>query len=175
MTATSIAQMKKRKTANCRSNTVSRKKKHKRMGVMKGYRSGLEEMIARSLTKRGVKFTFESRKVPFIEPEKRRHYTPDFFLPNGIVIESKGRFLSKDRQKHILVKQQHPNLEIRFVFSRATDPIYKGSNTTCAMWAEKFGFKWAEKEIPDDWIREDSNPKWIEALWDLIPTKKKGK
>lgn len=137
---------------------------NKPRGVVEGYRSGLESKIKKSATARGHKVGYESHKVPFIEPAKQRHYTPDFFLENGIVIESKGRFISKDRQKHLFVKDQHPDLEIRFVFSRGSSPIYKGSKTTNASWAEKYGFKWAEGDIPESWFREKPNLKSIEAL-----------
>jgi len=128
------------------------------------YRSGLEKINQDYLRKKGIKYGYESRKIPFIEPAKKRHYTPDFFLPNGIVIETKGRFLSKDRQKHLLVRDQHPDLEIRFVFSRAKTPIYSRSKTTLAMWCEKYGFKWAEKLIPDEWIKEPKNGLWVKAV-----------
>ncbi len=133
-------------------------------GVANGYRSGLEKVIMEYLNKRGVPYSYESHRIPFVEPAKRRTYTPDFFLPNGIVIESKGRFLSKDRQKHILIKQQYPDLELRFVFSNANSPIYKGSKTSLSKWAEKYGFEWADKMIPDTWIKEPPNLKWIKAL-----------
>jgi len=128
------------------------------------YRSGLEKFNQDRLRLRGIKYGYESRKVPFTEPSKQRLYTPDFFLPNGIIVETKGRFLSKDRQKHLIVRDQHPNLEIRFVFSFAKAPIYKGSKTTNATWAEKYGFKWAEKFIPDDWLEESRNQIWIDAV-----------
>ena len=82
-----------------------------------GWRSGLEEALGKQLSDLGVPFEFESYAIPFTQPVKPRKYTPDFTLPNGIVIESKGRFLTADRQKHLLVKQQHPDLDIRFVFS----------------------------------------------------------
>lgn len=82
-------------------------------------------------------------------------YRPDFLLlANGILIESKGYFLAEDRTKHLLVKEQHPSLDIRFVFSRARNPLRKGSRTTYAAWAEKHGFRWAEGDIPLDWINE---------------------
>lgn len=136
----------------------------KNHGVVHGYRSGLEKAIMEYLSNRGVPFTYESHRIPFTDPAKRRTYTPDFILPNGIVIESKGRFLSKDRQKHILIRQQHPELELRFVFSNAKSPIYKGSRTSLAQWAEKYGFQWADKFIPDAWIKEPVNLKWIKAL-----------
>ena len=136
-------------------------------GVAEGYRSGLEKINQDFMKSLGVPYGYESRKIPFTEPAKKRHYTPDFFLKNGIIIETKGRFLSKDRQKHLLVKEQHPNLEIRFVFSRAEAAIYKGSKTTNAKWAEKHGFKWAEKLIPETWMREPVNDVWLSALMDL--------
>ena len=125
-------------------------------GIVEGFRSGLEKINQDHLKAKGVPYGYENHKIPFIEPEKLRHYTPDFFLENGIVVETKGRFLSKDRQKMLLVQEQHPDLEIRFVFSRATTPIYTRSKTTCAMWAEKL--------IPDGWILEPINPEWVAAV-----------
>jgi hypothetical protein len=136
----------------------------KKRGVVMGYRSGLEKLNQDNLKEKGINYEYESLKIPFLEPTKRRHYTPDFFLPNGIIIETKGRFLSKDRLKHLYIKDQHPNLEIRFVFSKGSTLIYKGSKTTNAKWAEKYGFKWAEKLIPDEWIREPKCGLWLKAI-----------
>jgi len=129
-----------------------------------GYRSGLEKANQDLLNSLGVPFTYEGRSIPFLEPAKKRHYTPDFFLANGIIIETKGRFLTKDRQKHLLVRDQYPDLEIRFVFSRAKSPIYKRSKTTHAKWAEKYNFQWAEKLIPVEWINEQAVEKWLDAI-----------
>jgi hypothetical protein len=124
-------------------------------GIEHGYRSGLENLNARFLTEQGVDFKYETIKIPFVEPSKKRTYTPDFLLPNGIFIETKGRFTTADRQKHLLIKEQYGDkYDIRFVFSSSSAPIYKGANTTCAMWAEKHGFKWASRSIPREWIKE---------------------
>lgn len=136
-------------------------------GVAEGYRSGLEKINQDFLKANGIPYGYESRKIPFTEPSKERKYTPDFFLDNGIIVETKGRFLSKDRQKHLLVRDQHPLLEIRFVFSRAKAPIYKGSKTTNAKWAEKHGFLWAEKLIPIEWALEPVNREWLGAIQGL--------
>jgi hypothetical protein len=116
-----------------------------------GWRSGLEEALGAQLSALGVDFTFEDFSVPFTQPLKPRKYTPDFALPNGIVIESKGRFLTADRQKHILVKDQHPDLELRFVFSNPNTRISKQSKTTYAIWCESKGFKYAKGLIPESW------------------------
>jgi hypothetical protein len=59
-------------------------------------------------------------------------------------------------EKHLLVKAQHPDLDIRFVFSRSAAPLYKGSPTTYAMWCNKHGFVFADKLIPVAWLREGS-------------------
>lgn len=123
-------------------------------GLRLGFRSGLEEKVAGDLTSRGVLFTFEKLKVKYTMPESNHTYTPDFQLANGIIVETKGRFLAADRKKHLLIQQQRPDLDIRFVFQRAKTPITTGSATTLAMWADKNGFKWAEKLIPEAWLQE---------------------
>lgn len=119
-----------------------------------GFRSGLEEKIAGTLTSKGVGFTYEELTIPYVAPAKPHKYTPDFVLDNGIIIESKGRFETADRQKHLLVKAQHPHLDIRFVFSSSKAKINKRSTTTYANWCEKNGFLYADKEIPEAWLKE---------------------
>lgn len=119
--------------------------------IKHGYRSGLEDNISKDLKERGVKFEYETFKIKY-EVQENRTYTPDFILPNGIIIESKGRFTTTDRKKHLLVKKQHPNLDIRFVFSNSRGKLYKGSKTTYADWCEKHGFMYADKRIPDEWV-----------------------
>ena len=69
-------------------------------------------------------------------------------------METKGRFTVSDRQKHLLIKEQQPELDIRFVFSNQNAKLYKGSKTTYAQWCEKNGFQYAHKTIPDDWLSE---------------------
>lgn len=118
------------------------------------YRSGLEYNNAVLLKKNAIAYLYEGFRIPFVQPVKNRTYTPDFALPNGIIIETKGEFDTADRQKHLLVKEQHPLLEIRFVFSNPRQKIYKGSKTTYAMWCEKYGFQWAAKTIPLRWTNE---------------------
>ena len=127
------------------------------VGLKYGFRSGLEERIAENLTSKGVGFSFEELVIPYVKPEKPAKYTPDFVLANGIIIESKGRFLTEDRQKHLLVQKQHPEYDIRFVFSNSKTKISKRSKTTYADWCEKHGFLYADKDIPDAWLKEKNN------------------
>lgn len=139
-------------------------------GVPTGrYRSGLESKIADALEAKGVKYSYEEFKVPYIIPASKHHYTPDFILPNGIIVEGKGLFDSDDRAKHLLIREQFPELEIRFVFSSVNTKLYSGSKTTVAAWCDRNGFKFAAKLIPVSWLKEPriSIPEGL-----LVPIKK---
>lgn len=132
-------------------------KQHAR-GIREGYRSGLEDEIAEQLRLNGIDPQYEKHRIKYEQPAKRRTYTPDFLLPNGIFIETKGRFTSEDRQKHLLIQEQHPDLDIRFVFSNPNTKINKNSKTTYAMWCEKHGFLYAKGAIPEEWLKEPPRP-----------------
>jgi len=116
------------------------------------FRSGLEYRVAKELEDNG--FTYEYEKLRIKYQRKPSTYTPDFELHNGIIIEGKGRFISSDRAKHLLIKEQRPELDIRFVFSNSSSKLYKGSKRTYASWCEKHGFLYADKLIPKDWLNE---------------------
>jgi hypothetical protein len=119
-----------------------------------GWRSGLEERVAEQLNQLGVEYTYEKLKLKYIRPASEHVYTPDFVLPNGIIVETKGRFLPADRMKHMMVKKHNPDVDIRFVFSNSNARISKASKTTYAMWCRKNGFLYADKVIPKEWIEE---------------------
>ena len=132
---------------------AKRKRSSKRATALKhGFRSGLEEDIDNVLKQVGVDGEYEKHKISYTKPETNHTYTPDFRLPNGVFIETKGRFVLADRKKHILIKQQHPELDIRFVFQNARNKIRKGSKTTYGDWCTKHGFLYSEKIIPPDWL-----------------------
>lgn len=118
------------------------------------YKSGFEAKIAKQIERKGVEVCYETQTIKYVKPVTHHTYTPDFILPNGILVETKGRLTLYDRQKHMLIKEQHPELDIRFVFMNANNKIRKGSKTTYKMWAEKYGFKFAEKTIPNEWYKE---------------------
>lgn len=140
-------------------NTSARKR-----ALAEGYRSGLEEKVSASLDRRGAAFEYESRVIRYVKPARQARYTPDFILPNGIIIETKGRFVTADRQKHLLILDQHPELDIRFVFSNPNTRISKTSKTTYAMWCDKHGLMYTKADIPQSWIDEPLDPVRIEAL-----------
>lgn len=116
------------------------------------YRSKFEQKVATNLIARGVDFQYEEDSLSYVIESV---YTVDFtILPNGIMIETKGVLKPADRRKMRAVKDQHPKADIRFVFQNANNKLRKGSPTSYAQWAERHGFKWANKEIPQEWIDE---------------------
>lgn len=132
---------------------MAKKRFTKRQAAVKhGFRSGLEEELSESLKTQGIDGEYEQHKIAYAKPATYHTYTPDFRLPNGIFIETKGRFVLADRQKHLLIKQQNPELDIRFVFQNSKNKIRKGSKTTYADWCIKHGFLYADKEIPAEWF-----------------------
>lgn len=135
-----------------------------RVGIREGFRSGLEEDLAAQLQAAGVPYTYEELTLRYTKPATPSRYTPDFVLPNGIIIETKGRFLPADRKKHLLIQQQHPELDIRFVFTRSAAKLSKTSKTTYANWCEKHGFLYADKAVPQEWLEESPEAQRINAI-----------
>lgn len=117
-------------------------------------RSKFEEKVAEKL---GDLVEYEPIRLPFIQPEAKRNYIPDFRYKgtDNLYIECKGRFTSHDRKKMLLVKQQHPNITFRLLFMNASVRLTKSSKTTYGEWAEKNGFEWADfrKGIPKKWLK----------------------
>ena len=132
-----------RKISKARANAI----KH-------GYRSGFEHTVSKELTEAKIKFEYEVTVIPYIKPETNHTYTIDFTLPNGILVETKGRWVLEDRKKHLLIRKQHPTLDIRLVFQNSKGKIRKGSKTTYADFCNKNNINWADKQIPTSWYTE---------------------
>ena len=132
-----------------------------------GHRSGLEDKIAYQIKGKESE-VYEKSEIKYTIPESQHTYTPDFVLSNGIIIEVKGLFEAADRQKHLLIKKQYSNLDIRFIFSNSKNRIYKGSKTTYADWCMKHGYMFANKLIPESWFREEKKD-----TTGLVPKKRK--
>jgi len=128
------------------------------MAIKYGYRSGLEHQISLYLDEHKVKYDYENIKIEW-EDLAYRTYTPDFILYNGIIIETKGRFLAADRRKHIAIKKQHPKLDIRFVFTNSRAKLSKGAKSSYADWCIKNGFRYYDRIIPEDWLKEKGKNK----------------
>ena len=129
-----------------------------------GYRSGLEIKVSDYLKELQQDFRYECFKIEW-EDLMYRTYTPDFLLPNGIIIEVKGRFVQADRRKHLAIQKQHPNLDIRFVFESSKRKLNKGSKGTYASWCDKYNFLYHDRIIPESWLKEKI--KKPDTLWKL--------
>ena len=115
---------------------MSQKRRHN----SRRYRSGLEKTVAAFLKDNQTRVRYEVLKIEW-EDLRYRTYTPDFILDNGIIIETKGIFDSEDRRKHMEIRKQHPELDIRFVFSNSMAK-----------------FLWAHRVIPEAWLKEKGRP-----------------
>lgn len=113
------------------------------------FRSKFEAGVAASLVKRGLAFDYESRALPYTIESI---YTPDFVLPNGVIVETKGIFDADDRRKMVAVKAAHPHLDIRLCFQKADVRLSRAPKSlTYWQWAERHGFIWCEGHIPTTW------------------------
>jgi len=109
---------------------------------MSKFKSGFEVDFAKALKKRKVKFGYETTKFPFVQPSKKRNYTPDFeLLGTGTFVECKGKLTVAEREKLLWIKESYPDLRLVLVFMRGRNPIRKGSKTSYMDWATKNGFE----------------------------------
>ena len=145
-----------------------RKKRQKKTSVNSKFRSGFEEKLASQLRRGGVSFQYETLKLEYT---KTATYTPDFIV-GDIIIEAKGVWTVEDRKKHLLVREQHPHLDIRLVFQNARNKIRKGSDTTYAAWCEKKGIKYAHQTIPKSWLssKHTTNATTVDQVKPVPPT-----
>ena len=136
-------------------------------------RGGFEPKIKAQLENAKVNFAYEPIRIPYVIPEQTHYYLPDWvLLDNGIVVETKGYpFDAADRKKILLVRAQHPDLDLRLVFSSSNIKIYPGSKTTVADWASREGIPHAEKRIPDEWLFEPPRVSSVTALQRLMTSK----
>lgn len=120
-------------------------------------RSNLEVKLSTILTESNCPWEYEVTKLSYTVPESNHTYTVDFTVGNKLLIEGKG-YLSdyRERQKYVLLKDQHPDLDLRFVFDNP-NKLCGGTKMTHAKWAEKYGFTYCsikDTEIIAEWISE---------------------
>jgi hypothetical protein len=122
------------------------KKKHR-------FRSGFELEFAHYLNKNSIKYEYERDKLEYIVDPKT--YCPDFYLSEyDFYIETKGRLTSSDRVKHLYIKKQHPDVDIRFIFTNSRTKLRKGAKSSYAEWCIKYNFRYNDRIIPEDWLKE---------------------
>lgn len=104
-------------------------------------RNRFEDKVGAQLDPR---FLYEAIKLKY--KDTRSHsYLPDWSDTDAKqIVEAKGLFTTQDRQKHLLIKQQHPDWDVTIVFQNAQRTIAKASKTTYAAWCDKHGIKWRQ-------------------------------
>lgn len=125
------------------------------------YRNKFEERTGKFLDDRAVEFLYEKERLRYTVEGT---YLPDFVIrtPGGktIYIETKGNgrsFDGQSRRKLRAVKEQHPDKDIRIVFytdGKCGPKRKDGTFMRQSDWATKYGFPYAIKEIPDEWLAE---------------------
>lgn len=119
---------------------------------MPDFKSKFEAIVYSQL---GEGVTYETDRIAFIQPAKKRFYKPDFKLAEKVYLETKGKWDSADRQKHVWLKEQHPDINIYLLFQNANQKLSKKSTTTYGDWATKNGLLWANHKegIPEEWLK----------------------
>jgi hypothetical protein len=103
------------------------------------FKSAFERSLAAQLATHKVTYTYEETAVPYV---LNGTYWPDFkIVSSGVLIEAKGLLDRESKRKMAAVKEQHPELDIRFVFMDANKRI-PGTKQTHGQWATKNGFTW---------------------------------
>jgi len=135
-------------------------------------KSKLEKTFAAWMKNLKIAFLYEPVKIPYT---LRKNYTPDWViskkgkrkvdevltvadLSDKIIIETKGVLDAGQREKFKAIKEQHPDLDIRFVCSR-DNYITKKKNKKreggmrYSDWCEKYGFGYhIGAEPPRKWF-----------------------
>ena len=68
-------------------------------------------------------------------------------------------FTVSDRRKHLCIQKQHSNLDIRFVFTNSNRKLRKGAKSSYAEWCIKYDFRYYDRIIPEDWLKEKGRNK----------------
>jgi hypothetical protein len=99
---------------------------------------------------------YEVEKLKYTVPASNHKYTVDFKIGPKSYIEVKGYLKASERKKYLLVRDQNPDVTLRFFFDKANNKIYKGSPTTYADWCEANGFEWTDlsKGLPPEWLEK---------------------
>ncbi len=136
---------------------MKQKKRSKKPQYRRGsprYKSKWEVQVAEQIEKFGLPIEYECDKILYIIPESKHNYNPDFRVNKDVYIEAKGKWTSEDRKKHVLLREQHPDIKIFIVFQNANQKIRKGSKTSYGDWATKHGIEWSHKQIKKEWLKE---------------------
>lgn len=132
-----------------------------------GFGSSFERDVAEQFEAAGVEYEHEPLDIPYTQPSRPRIYRPDFVLvASGIIIEVKGILTSREREKLVLVKRAHPDLDLRIVLSQPDLTLGTRSQTKHRDWCEAEGIPWSGPVVPMRWLIDTSRS--ASAATDLL-------
>ena len=127
-------------------------KRAKEYAAMCGMRSMGEVSCAANMDLLKIPYEYEKHTLQYQHAPQT--YTPDFVLPNGMVIEFKGKMTAETRKKMISIKRSNPNVRIGIVFQKANNKLSSKPNSTRYwQWAETNGFLHSDAYVPKEWAR----------------------
>lgn len=102
---------------------------------------------------------YEAKAFKYIVPASDHKYTPDWRINETLYVETKGYLDKRARDVALYMKEQHPEVEVVFVFESGKKRIHSNSKTTYMDWCNKNGIRFL------DWKQIKENPtKTIEEL-----------
>jgi len=130
-------------------------------------RTKLQQDIYDALTKARIPFYYRETAqrgeevallVDLPDRSRANRFYPTFIVTcddgTRVVLQQKGRFVTADRQKLRLLKQQHPTVEFRMIFSNSAQRISSTSATKYSDWCERFGIAYCDGKPSQEWIEE---------------------
>jgi hypothetical protein len=138
---------------------------------MKRYRTEFEATTAMRLIRRNISFEYEPARLRYTDKNGRKRITqPDFHLKpksndphGGMFVEAKSLLKNDHLSRYELLREQRPDLDIRFIFEQPDRTISHfgvadGEGQTRAVsyseWADMNGFKWSGEAIPNALLNE---------------------
>lgn len=137
------------------------------------FKSRIEQTVGKQLLSLKIPFEYETNSFGYTVKNTHgycadcgspnsvvdRSYTPDFFLPNGVIIECKGKFTATERKKHVAMREQHPDLDLRILFQQNSylqKKQHRGDKSKrYGDWCDSKDIKWAcGIRLPEEWLEE---------------------
>ena len=153
------------------------------------FRSIFERRVADYFKEEGIKWKYEEIKFAYYQQQtwkmtcpncgatspvlKKRTYTPDFILPNGTLIEVKGRLTSTERSKLISIQEYHPELDLKLVMENDRQTGLKRYPMN-SDWLSAHGFDFtfvgrhAIKEMPEHWFEDAHATNQFPVAWEAV-------
>ena len=119
-------------------------------------RSHLEEVVEHDLDQLGFQSSYETDTFTYTTEHR---YTPDYKVlgEHPFFIEVKGWMSPEMRRNLLAAVLANPTIPLLIAFQQPNQRISKGSKTTVAQWATKYGIPWAPIPIPRDLLMSWAN------------------